>query len=93
MEHKLPLGLLKQSIMKLDSFMSDVNEIREDGNIDDEIEETLMKMVELAGMMEATMINIVRKECDEEEFLSETIEMDGFDSYPDELDDILEKYV
>ena len=29
-EYKLPLGLCKQAVMKLDSFMTDINEIKED---------------------------------------------------------------
>ena len=34
--YKIPLGLCKQAVMKLDSFINDINEIREDADIDPE---------------------------------------------------------
>ena len=80
---KLPLGIFKQAIMKIDSFIGDINEIREDSDLDPEDRETLIQMVELAGVMEATLLNMVRKEMDEEDFLNETFDMDVIEEYPD----------
>jgi len=83
-EHKLPLGLFKQACMKLDAFLADVHEIREDESLDEENKETLTRMIEIAGVMEANLINIVKKEMNEEDFLNEKIEMDQIDEYPEE---------
>jgi hypothetical protein len=82
-KHKLPLGLFKQACMKIDSAIADMNEIREDIDVDDDNKETLTRLVEIAGTIEASLINIIRKECDEEEFLNENIPMDEIDPYPD----------
>ena len=81
--HKLPLGLFKQACMKIDSAIADMNEIREDADIDDDSKETLTRLVEMAGTIEASLVNIIRKECGEEEFLNENIPMDEIDPYPD----------
>lgn len=85
-EYKLPLGLCKQAAMKLDSFISDVREIIEDEDIDQEDRQDFETMAEMAGTMLATIVNIVNKECEEAEFLGEKIPMDDIDSYPEEPD-------
>jgi len=89
-QYKIPLGLFKQSIMKLDSLMTDLYEIKEDADLDPEDQHTISSMVEIAGTMEATLLNIVKKELDEDDFLNEAIEMDEIDSYPERYEDILD---
>jgi len=86
-QYKLPLGLFKQGCMKLDSFISDLNEIKEDADLDPEDNETLSKMIEVAEAMEATLLNIVKKECGEEDFLNENVIMDEIDPFPDLIEE------
>jgi hypothetical protein len=93
MESKLPLALFKQGVMKLESFMNDMNEIREDDKVDNDDKEKIIRLVEMAGTMEATLLNIVRKETDEEDFLNENIDMDEIDQYPDSNDELLDSEI
>ena len=86
-DYKLPLGLCKQAAMKLEAFISDVMEIKEDPDLEPEDKEDFETMAEIGCTMLATLINIVNKECDEHEFLGEKIPMDEIDPYPDQLDD------
>lgn len=90
---KIPLGLCKQAALKLESFIVDVCEIREDPDVDESDKEDLAKMVEMAGIMEATIINMVSKECGEEEFLSIDVPMDEVGSYPGDDTDIMEEEI
>jgi hypothetical protein len=80
-EHKLPLGIIRQACMKLDSFMSDMAECREDADVDKDIIEKFTQLMELAGTMQATLVNIVSSECDEEDFLNEAFDMDSIDEW------------
>ena len=82
-ESRLPLGICKQAIMKLDSFMVDVNEIAEDEEISNEDKEKFLYMSELAGNMMATIENMINREMDEADFIREEIGMDEIDEYPD----------
>jgi len=84
---KIPLGLCKQAVMKLDSFITDVKEIIEDPDLETDDKQDFETMAEMAGTMLATIVNIVNKECEEHVFLGEKIPMDGIDAYPDEIDD------
>lgn len=84
---KIPLGLCKQAALKLESFIIDINEIREDPDVDQEDKDNLEKMVEIAGTMEAMIINMISKECGEEEFLAIEVPMDEMGPYPgDDVD-------
>lgn len=84
---KIPLGLCKQAALKLESFIVDINEIREDPDVDQEDKDNLEKMVEIAGTMEAMIINMISKECGEEEFLAIEVPMDEMGPYPgDDVD-------
>ena len=62
--------------------MVDVHELLENDNITDDEKTTLRGMVETTASMEAVLVNIVKRECDEEEFLNESVMMDEIDSYP-----------
>lgn len=90
-EQKLPLGLFKQACMKIDSFVTDIHEITEDANIDDDNKETLTRLAEMAASIEASLINIVRSEMDEEEFINENITMDEIEEYPGTIKDLLDE--
>lgn len=81
-EYKLPLGLCKQAVMKLDSFITDLYEIRADEEVDPEDAFVFEQMTEIAGTMAAALVNIIAKEIGEEEFLNEDIAMDVIDTYP-----------
>lgn len=80
---KLPLGLCKQAFMKLDSFMTDIKEIREDEDLDPDTRNQFDQMAEITGTMMAVIVNIVGAELEEEKFLKETIPMDEIDQFPD----------
>lgn len=90
-ECTLPLVLFKQAMMKLDSFMTDIYEIREDENLNDEDRLVLETISDMAGGIEAALMNTVSKEIDEEVFLNENIKMDHIDPYPGDEDDILDQ--
>lgn len=90
-EYKLPLGLCRQAVMKLESFATDVREIAEDEEIDPQDKETFTKLAEIAGWMMANIVNAVNREMGEEEFLAEELEMDEIDPYPGINNDILDQ--
>lgn len=82
-EYKIPLGLCKQAVMKLDSFMTDINEIREEEGLTAEDKQTFEQIAEITGTILAVIVNMVTREMGEEEFLSEDIAMDEIDQYPE----------
>lgn len=79
----IPLGLCKQAVMKLDSFLTDITEIMGDPDLSPEQLETFNTIKETANLMIANIVNIVASEMDEEEFMGVNVEMDKFESYPD----------
>ncbi len=93
-QHRLPLGLCKQAFMKLESFISDIHEIREDEDLTPEEIYELTRMAEVAGLLGVRLLNIVKKECGEEEFLNEEVGMDEIGLFPEQVDgDILDEVV
>lgn len=92
-EHKLPLGLCKQVVMKLDSIVADLHEIRVDADLDPEDALVFEQISETAGVMMAAIVNVISKEIGEEEFLNEEIMMDEFDEYPGDDTDILDEVI
>lgn len=82
-EKGLPLGLCRQSVMKLESALNDFNEIMEDESINDEQRLLFETLAETTGRIMASVINVVSQELGEDEFLGEQIEMDKIDMYPD----------
>lgn len=81
-EQKLPLGILRQAVMKIESFAIDMREAAEDPDIDPEDKAEFEKQAEVAGTMMARIVNMVSKELGEEEFLSEEFNMDEIDAFP-----------
>lgn len=90
---KIPLGLCKQAALKLESFITDICEIKEDPDIDPLDKEDFEKMVEIAGVMEATIVNIVSKECSEEDFIGTEVAMDEIGSYPGDEPEIVDQSI
>lgn len=86
-DYKIPLGLCKQAAMKLEAFISDIMEIKEDPDLEPEDLQDFETMAEIGCTMLATLINIVNKECEEHIFLGEKIPMDEVDSYPENESD------
>lgn len=82
MEHAFPLGIAKQAVMKLDSFITDIREMSQEEGLDSNIVETLDTIGDVASSMAATLVNMVSAEMGEEEFLNEDIAMDEIDAYP-----------
>ena len=93
-EYKIPLGLCKQATMKLDAFISDLYEIATDLDMDPIDIQDIYEMCEMCGAMGARIINIVKKECGEEDFLNESFPMDTIDEYPEpETNDIMDDII
>lgn len=86
----IPIGLCKQAVMKLDSFLTDINEILEDPDIEDDDRDTFNTIKETGNLMIAHIVNIVSKEMSEEEFETTDVQLDEIDSYPEDNDDILD---
>lgn len=92
--HRLPLGLCKQAFMKLASFIADIHEIREDEDLTNDEKYEFTQMAEVAGMLGARILNTIKKECSEEEFLNEEVTLDEIDLFPERIDgDILDDVI
>lgn len=74
-KYRVPLGLCRHAVMKLDAFMADIHEIKEDEDLSPEDRQTFEQIVEISGEMMAAIVNMVTKEMGEEEFLSEDVAM------------------
>ena len=90
---KLPLGICKQSVMKLDSFITDMHEAKEDPDINDEQRELFTNLANMAATMQAYIVNLVSSEIGEEEFLNEDFAMDDIEEYPDFTGDIMDQSI
>lgn len=82
--YTIPLALCKQASMKLDAFMADIHEIMEDEDLGQEHKQTFATMLELANTIMVNLVNTIREECDEEDFISEKVPMDEIDPWPGE---------
>lgn len=78
-KYRVPLGLCRQAVMKLDAFMADIHEIKEDEELSPEDRQIFEQIAEISGEMMAAIVNMVTKEMGEEEFLSEDVVMDKID--------------
>ena len=70
--------VLKQALMKLDSFVQDICELK---NEDHEDREALELIAEQASIMEVHLLNMYKKEVGDDDTLDNT-KMDGIDSFP-----------
>lgn len=82
-QYRLPLGLCKQAFMKIESFVADIHEILEDDDLTPEEKYEFIQMAEVGGLLGVRLLNIVKKECGEEEFLSEDVTMDDIGLFPE----------
>lgn len=83
---RIPLGICKQAIMKLDSFLTDINSIKEDESLTDEEYEKFNLISENACAMMALITCMVIDEVSEEEFENMAVPMDPIDPYPEQKD-------
>lgn len=82
-KYVLPLGICKQAVMKIESAMTDILEIKEDPDISDDHKYAMEGCAEILGQVMAVISNIVSEEMDEDEFLAEIIDMDEIEAYPE----------
>ena len=88
---KLPLGIMRQAVMKMDSFISDIYECMEDDDLTNEQRATFGQIAEMAGSMQAAIVNMSNSEIEESEFINEQIPMDEIEQYPGSNDDLLDE--
>lgn len=95
MDNKLPLGLCKQATMKLDSALSDLNEVEQDPEISEEDREAFREINASLEMIMAAIYVRVMDEMDEEVFINENIDMDKIDPWPGErmVEDIMDEVI
>lgn len=93
MNNKLPLGIMKQAIMKLDSALDDLNEIANDDDIDEIDKGDFENMSEYLTNIIAAMTIKASREMNEEEFIRENIQMDEIAPYPGEVSNILDELI
>lgn len=89
------LALLKECIMKFESGITDLHELMEDADLSPEAKMECGLICETACCIEARLLNMVKRECgDEDDFLNTEITMDSIDPFPGddiaELDNILD---
>ena len=92
-KYRLPLGLIKQASLKLEAFAGDVHEILMDEDLNDYERGIFTQMTELSATMMAHLLNIIREECGEEEFLAEQVPMEEIGEYPGDSGDIMDEPV
>lgn len=92
MDSKLPLGICKQCLMKLDSALEDINEIKEDEDVSEDDKQDFETMGAYIGQIMAAISNKVSREMNEDDFINENIDMDPFEDEYDEGgdDDIMD---
>lgn len=84
----LPLGLMKQAIMKLESAATDIYEIREDPSMNARDLEIMEQISDTLQIIVASIMTMATREIPEEEFTQEQVDMDPIDPYPDPTDDV-----
>ena len=88
---KLPLGILKQAVMKLDSANTDIKDAMADEDLTPDDVEALGQVSEILQNTEAYLYSMVSQEMDEDEFANEEVEMDEISEFPES--DILDTNV
>lgn len=81
-ENTLPLGIMRQAMMKLDSFITDMRESAEDEDISCKNKELFGYLAEEAGNILAVLTNMVMQEMGKDDFLDERLEPDAIDLFP-----------
>ena len=90
-ESRLPLGICKQAIMKLESAMNDINDIACDEDVD-QVDQDDFKMMNsyLSNIISSITVKVMN-EMGEDEFIAEQIDMDPIDEFPES--DILDEKI
>ena len=88
---KLPLGILKQAVMKLDSANTDIKDAMVDEDLTPDDVEALSQVSEILQSTEAYLYSMVSGEMDEDEFANEEVDMDEISEFPES--DILDTNV
>lgn len=84
---KLPLGIMKQAIMKYDSALTDIHEILGDEDLEGINREHMIKIADVTSEIMTLLTVIISDELDEDEFIGLKINMDPIDSFPgDDID-------
>lgn len=91
-QYKLPVNILRQAVMKLESAMVDIYEAREE-DMEDENKYALEGCAEIIGQVNAVIINMVAAELEEEEFLAIELGMEEIEEYPGSEKDILNEEI
>lgn len=89
----LPLGLIKQAYLKLEAFAGDIYEILEEEDLTEDQRNTFQTMKEMSTVLMAHLINIIKEECGEEEFLAEEVPMDEIEGWPGDDLDIMDQEI
>ena len=92
-ESKLPLGICRHCITALDAAKTDIHEILEDEEINEEDRNQFQYISEILGDMMAVIINMINRECDEEDFLQEHIDLQLEDYWGEPEIDILDEEI
>lgn len=79
------ITICKQAVMKMESAMTDINEIRESEILTEEERNVFSQMIEMNGNMLAVIVNLVAEKSgvNEEDFMSEQITPEEISEYPD----------
>lgn len=85
-ESHLPLGLMKQAVMKLESAAIDIYEIREDESMSGHDLEIMEQISDTLQIVVASIMAMATREIPEEDFTQERVNMDPIDPYPDSTD-------
>ena len=80
---KLPLGILKQAVMKLDSANTDIKDAMADEDLTPDDVEALSQVSEVLQNTEAFLYSMVSQEIDEDEFANEDVDMDEISEFPE----------
>lgn len=86
------ITICKQALMKMESAMTDINEIRESSLLSEREKEVFGEMIEMNGNMMAVIVNLVSEKTgiSEEDFMSETITPEEISVFPgDEPQDLM----
>lgn len=81
-QYKLPIDMLRQAVMKLESAMVDILEAREEDDMEDENRHALEGCAEIIGQVNAVIVNMVAAEMEEDEFLALELNMEEIEQYP-----------
>lgn len=79
------ITICKQAVMKMESAMTDINEIKESEVLTEEERNVFSQMIEMNGNMLAVIVNLVAEKSgvSEEDFMSEQITPEEISEYPD----------